>query len=80
MSNPFDDTDGVFSVLVNDENQHSLWPDFAPIPDGWARVYGPARHDECLAYVDEHWRDMRPASLIAAMDGNEVPHGATQHG
>lgn len=67
MTNPFDDTDGTFRVLVNHENQHSLWPDFAPIPQGWQQVYGPDGHDACLAYVEDNWRDMRPASLIAAM-------------
>lgn len=70
MTNPFDDTDGVFLVLVNDENQHSLWPQFAPVPDGWRTVHGPAGHDDCLAYVEENWRDMRPASLIRAMDAD----------
>ena len=34
MSNPFDNQDGIFLVLVNDENQHSLWPDFAAVPQG----------------------------------------------
>lgn len=48
MTNPFDDTDGTFRVLVNHENQHSLWPDFAPVPDGWRTVFGPSGHDECL--------------------------------
>jgi len=67
MTNPFDNTDGTFLVLVNHEGQHSLWPDFAPVPDGWNQVFGPAGHDACLEYVEENWRDMRPASLIAAM-------------
>ncbi|MFE7531850.1 MbtH family protein, partial [Kitasatospora sp. NPDC057542] len=33
MANPFDDQDGTFLVLVNDENQHSLWPQFADVPE-----------------------------------------------
>ncbi|NED92501.1 MbtH family protein, partial [Streptomyces sp. SID11233] len=32
MSNPFENPDGQYSVLVNDENQHSLWPDFVEVP------------------------------------------------
>lgn len=40
MTNPFDDEDGRFFVLVNDENQHSLWPTFAEIPAGWNKVFG----------------------------------------
>jgi MbtH protein len=75
MTNPFDNTDGTFLVLVNHEDQHSLWPDFAPVPDGWTRVHGPAGHDDCLTYVEENWRDMRPASLIAAMAEAERANG-----
>jgi MbtH protein len=66
MGNPFDDDDGTFLVLVNCEGQHSLWPDFADVPAGWDRVHSGSR-EECLAYVDEHWIDMRPASLVRAM-------------
>jgi MbtH protein len=35
VTNPFDDADGTFLVLINDERQHSLWPSFAAIPNGW---------------------------------------------
>ncbi|MGW4207275.1 MbtH family protein [Lentzea sp. NPDC004789] len=67
MTNPFDDPDGVFLVLVNHENQHSLWPEFAAVPDGWTRVHGPASRTECLDYVEREWTDLRPKSLIEAM-------------
>jgi uncharacterized protein YbdZ (MbtH family) len=40
--NPFDDDNGSFFVLVNDEEQHSLWPTFADVPAGWRVVYGEA--------------------------------------
>ncbi|GGV56157.1 protein mbtH [Streptomyces spectabilis] len=69
MTNPFDDEQGSFLVLVNDENQHSLWPASADIPVGWRTVFGPGGRQVCLDYVDKHWTDMRPASLIAATDG-----------
>ncbi|MFE5736790.1 MbtH family protein [Streptomyces celluloflavus] len=65
MANPFDDPDGTFKVLVNDEGQHSLWPDFIEVPEGWATVHGPTGRDACVAYIDTHWTDMRPASLAA---------------
>lgn len=68
MSSPFDDEDGVFRVLVNDEGQHSLWPEFAAVPAGWTVAYGPASRPECLSYVKENWTDMRPRSLAEAMD------------
>ncbi|MCC9308189.1 MbtH family protein [Kitasatospora sp. RB6PN24] len=63
MSNSWGDTDGTFLVLVNDEEQHSLWPAFTAVPAGWRTVYGPSTHDQCLAYVDENWTDLRPKSL-----------------
>lgn len=66
-TNPFDDQDGQFYVVVNDEDQHSLWPVFAEIPAGWRSVFGPAGRQECLDYVTENWTDMRPRSLRAAM-------------
>jgi uncharacterized protein YbdZ (MbtH family) len=68
-TNPFDDETGTFLVLANDEEQYSLWPSFAGIPAGWRQVYGEAGRAECLAYVEEHWTDMRPKSLREAMNG-----------
>jgi MbtH protein len=67
MTNPFEDPDARYLVLVNDEGQHSLWPVFAAVPDGWDQVFGEAARDECLAYIEENWTDMRPKSLIEAM-------------
>jgi len=63
-TNPFDDPDGVFLVLVNDEGQHSLWPEFADVPAGWTVVYGPGSRQDCLDYVEANWTDLRPKSLI----------------
>ncbi len=60
--NPFDDPDGTFLVLVNDEEQHSLWPATLDVPAGWQPVHGPAGRQECLDYVEEHWTDLRPRS------------------
>ncbi|OBF25615.1 protein mbtH [Mycobacterium sp. ACS1612] len=66
-TNPFDDDNGTFFVLVNDEDQHSLWPTFVAVPDGWRVVFGDATRAECLAYVEDHWTDIRPRSLREAM-------------
>ncbi|MFI1167926.1 MbtH family protein [Streptomyces sp. NPDC020801] len=68
-SNPFDDENGQFYVLVNDEDQHSLWPTFAEVPAGWRIVFGPAGRADSLAHVEENWADMRPRSLREAMNG-----------
>ncbi|MGH3683142.1 MAG: MbtH family protein [Natronosporangium sp.] len=65
--NPFDDPDGTFLVLVNDEGQHSLWPSFAEVPPGWTVVAGPDTRQVCLDYVTQNWTDMRPASLVRRM-------------
>ncbi|MEU2896526.1 MbtH family protein [Streptomyces sp. NPDC006967] len=64
-TNPFEDPQGSFLVLVNDENQHSLWPSFAEVPAGWRAVFGEDTREACLAYVETHWTDLRPASLAA---------------
>ncbi|GAA1688456.1 MbtH family protein [Streptomyces yatensis] len=68
MSNPFENPDGRYFVLVNEEGQHSLWPAFAEVPAGWTVAHGEADRQACLDYVNEHWTDMRPKSLITAMD------------
>ncbi|WP_328497921.1 MbtH family protein [Streptomyces sp. NBC_00414] len=67
MSNPFDNTDGTFLVLVNDENQHSLWPEFAEVPAGWVVVHPADTRQVCLDYIETHWTDLRPKSLIESM-------------
>lgn len=67
MTNPFDNPDGVFLVLVNDEGQHSLWPEFAAVPDGWQVTFGPDSRAACLEHVERNWTDLRPKSLIEAM-------------
>ncbi|MFF0741725.1 MbtH family protein [Streptomyces sp. NPDC004111] len=63
MSNPFENPDASFLVLVNEENQHSLWPDFMEVPSGWESKYGPHARQECLSYIEEHWTDIRPRSV-----------------
>ncbi|MFI0817964.1 MbtH family protein [Streptomyces sp. NPDC021098] len=70
MSNPFDNPDGRYVVLVNDEGQHSLWPSFAEVPEGWTVAHGEDDRQACLDYVEERWTDMRPKSLATAMDGS----------
>ncbi|TDC97763.1 MbtH family protein [Actinomadura sp. 7K507] len=65
MTNPFDDPDGTFLVLVNDEGQHSLWPEFAEVPPGWTAAFGPASRNDCLGHIDRTWTDLRPRSLTA---------------
>lgn len=52
-----------YIVLRNAEEQHSLWPAHREVPEGWEQVTAPSSKDECLAYVTQHWTDIRPKSL-----------------
>jgi MbtH protein len=68
MTNPFEDNDGAYIALANSEGQYSLWPTFADVPAGWDIAFGSDSREACLAYIEEHWADMRPRSLIVEMD------------
>ncbi|HRC55863.1 MAG: MbtH family protein [Myxococcales bacterium] len=70
-TNPFEDEQGSYQVLVNDEGQHSLWPAQLAVPAGWRRAFGPEARASCLRFVDESWRDLRPRSLVEAAGGEE---------
>lgn len=72
MGNPFDDEQGSFFVLVNDEGQHSLWPTFADVPSGWKVVFGESDRASCMEYIEENWTDMRPKSLIQELEKAEA--------
>lgn len=67
MTNPFENPEGSYFVLINQEEQHSLWPEFVDVPDGWSMLFGPDRRRECLNYISENWTDMRPKSREVAM-------------
>jgi uncharacterized protein YbdZ (MbtH family) len=76
-SNPFDDDEGRFYVLINDEEQRSLWPTFAEVPQGWRVEFGDdggAPRQDCLSYVERVWTDLRPKSLRDAMDADDAAH------
>lgn len=64
--NPFDEENQAFFVLMNRQQQYSLWPVFAAQPAGWRQVYGPEPRAACIAYIDKHWQDMRPLALQQA--------------
>jgi MbtH protein len=68
VTNPFDDHDANFLVLVNEDNQHSLWPAFADVPAGWAVAHGKDTRRACVDYIDTNWTDLRPGTLLAARE------------
>ena len=68
MTNPFEDSTGSYLALINDEGQHSLWPAFVEVPAGWRVAHQSDTREACLNYIDQHWIDLRPHSLIDAMN------------
>ncbi|VXC59645.1 Protein MbtH [Pseudomonas sp. 8Z] len=56
-----------FLVVVNAEEQYSIWPEYKEIPQGWREAGKQGSKEECLAYIDSVWTDMRPLSLRNAM-------------
>jgi MbtH protein len=68
VTNPFEDENGVFHVLVNEEGQHSLWPSFIEVPQGWRIIHESDNRAACLDFINKNWTDMRPTSLIKRMN------------
>lgn len=66
MTNPFEDENGEYLTLVNEEGQHSLWPAFRDVPSGWTAVGPAGKRKECLEWIDANWTDMRPKTLVTA--------------
>lgn len=71
MSHTEEDTT-VYRVVINHEEQYSIWPEWKEIPAGWRAVGPTGSKDQCLAYVKEVWTDMRPLSLRKWMDENKA--------
>lgn len=60
--------DGDLKVVVNHEEQYSIWPADREAPTGWREAGKQGTKAECLAYIEEVWTDMRPLSLRRKMD------------
>ncbi|PHN27904.1 MbtH family protein [Pseudomonas sp. ICMP 561] len=65
----FDREDALYKVLINQQEQYSLWPDYKAVPAGWREAGKQGSKADCLAYVEQVWTDMRPLSLRQKMDG-----------
>jgi MbtH protein len=68
MSDDREDTT-VYQVVVNHEEQYSIWPADRELPLGWKAAGKAGTKEECLAYIKEVWTDMRPLSLRKKMEG-----------
>jgi uncharacterized protein YbdZ (MbtH family) len=62
--NPFQD---LFHVVVNDEEQYSIWPTYHEVPLGWRTSGAPASREKCLLRIEDEWTDMTPRSVRAAL-------------
>ncbi|NHZ41749.1 MbtH family protein [Massilia aquatica] len=59
----------LYQVVINDEEQYSIWPSYRGLPAGWrATGPAPAPKQACLDYIEAHWSDMRPRSLREQAD------------
>jgi MbtH protein len=63
-----DTDDTKYRVVVNDEEQFSIWAADRPNPVGWRDANKSGSKTECLAYIKEVWTDMRPFSLRNEME------------
>ncbi len=54
-----------YLVVVNDEDQHSIWPEQKALPVGWRAAGMSGTKSECLSWIEGAWKDMTPASLRA---------------
>ncbi|MFM9926607.1 MbtH family NRPS accessory protein [Variovorax sp. H27-G14] len=73
----FDREDETFIVLVNHEDQYSIWPHWKAVPSGWKAVDG-VKGDKktALDHVEKNWTDMRPKSLRDWMAAQEATSAA----
>jgi len=58
----------VYRVVVNHEEQYSIWPAGKSLPNGWADATVTGTKGECLAHIKEVWTDLRPLSLRRQME------------
>jgi MbtH protein len=65
------DDDIRYQVLINDEEQYSLWPADQDVPAGWRATGTEGSKEDCVSYVDEVWTDMRPRSLRERMAASQ---------
>ena len=73
----YDEDEGwEYDVVINDEEQYSIWPVQLICPDGWHKVGVRGDKESCLAHIEQVWTDMRPKSLrdhMAAVAGGADP-------
>lgn len=68
----------IYSVVINHEEQYSIWPVDRELPLGWNQAGKQGTKSECLAYIEEEWSDMRPLSLRKKMEADEAARDANE--
>lgn len=66
-----EEDDRIYQVVVNHDEQYSIWPADRELPLGWSAAGKSGTKAECLAYIQEVWTDMRPLSLRRKMEEAE---------
>ncbi|AXE75893.1 MbtH family protein [Streptomyces atratus] len=74
----FDDENAEYLVVINGEDQYSIWPASRDLPAGWTAVGGPRSRKECLDHIARVWTDMRPKSVREAIEnaGSLIAQGS----
>lgn len=70
-----DDDDRTYKVVVNHEEQYSIWLSHKSLPPGWRETGVEGSKPTCLSYINEVWVDMRPLSLRQYMEGRSETAG-----
>lgn len=67
----------TYQVVVNSEEQYSIWPGYKAVPSGWRAVGQTGTREACLDHIKEVWTDMRPLSLRQRMAGADCAASGT---
>lgn len=63
-----DEDQKIYNVVVNNEEQWSIWPSYKSIPAGWKFGGKEGSKEECLAFIKSVWTDLRPRTLREQME------------
>ncbi len=75
MNRDEEDDNTLYKVVVNHEEQYSIWPTDRENPPGWNDAGKQGTRAECLEYIEQVWTDMRPLSLRKKMEEMEQQRG-----
>jgi MbtH protein len=73
------DDEFEYQVLVNQEEQYSLWPTFKPIPIGWRQVGPIGSKQTCLDYIEATWTDIRPITVRQRLEEAAAKRNEPRH-